>query len=307
MLLLALLAGGPLGPTWGPGVSAAFAAETPSETPAAEPTDAPVDAPAAVVEAAPGDAPTVATVDAAPIPAGTYVVQAGDTLYSIARRGTVKVDVLVAANKLEDANVIRQGQKLVIPPAGTAGPAVVLEAAQVDAPRSISPVRAAEAPAQGGPVQASASVVTPSPIPEPKPVPSGTPTVTVKTTRVATLAWPIALQSPRIVISQAFRPGHRGIDIAAPTGTPIKAAAGGTVVSSDKGGDGYGWKVILDHGDGVHTWYAHLSELSVAVGDRVATGQQIGLVGSTGHSTGPHLHFELRVNGTHIDPRSVLP
>ncbi len=300
MLLLALLAGGPLGPSGVLGVPVAYAADTPSETPVDGPTDAPAEAP--------GNAPAEATAEAAPIPPGTYVVKAGDTLYSIARRGTVKVDVLVAANKLEDANVIRQGQKLVIPPpgtAGSAGPAVVLAAAQADAPRSISPVRAATAPAQGGLVQAL--VVTPSPTPESKPAPSGTPTVTVKTTRVATLGWPIALQSPRIVISQPFRPGHRGIDIAAPTGTPIKAAAGGTVIASDKGGDGHGWKVVLDHGDGVHTWYAHLSELSVAVGDRVSTGQQIGLVGSTGHSTGPHLHFELRFNGTHIDPGMALP
>lgn len=98
---------------------------------------------------------------------------------------------------------------------------------------------------------------------------------------------------------------HDGLDIAAPTGTPIQAALGGTV--SHAGWiKGYGHSVILDHGDGTTTLYAHASELLVTPGDRVDRGAEIARVGSTGHSTGPHLHFEVRKEGRAVDPRGLL-
>ncbi|MSQ01934.1 MAG: peptidase M23 [Myxococcales bacterium] len=96
---------------------------------------------------------------------------------------------------------------------------------------------------------------------------------------------------------------HHGLDLAAPQGTPVLAAAGGTVRYSGRRG-GYGNVVIVEHDDGTETRYAHCRDLSVKVGERVASGQAIATVGSTGRSTGAHLHFEVRRGGEAIDPAS---
>lgn len=98
---------------------------------------------------------------------------------------------------------------------------------------------------------------------------------------------------------------HTGLDIAAPRGTPIKAAASGTVVhAGDKGS--LGNLVVLDHGNGVQTYYGHCDTINVDVGDRVSQGAVIARVGSTGNSTGYHLHLEIRVNGVARNPQNYL-
>lgn len=94
---------------------------------------------------------------------------------------------------------------------------------------------------------------------------------------------------------------HRGIDLAAPAGSPIYAPAAGVVSGAGWAG-GYGISVILEHGGGLQTRYGHMSSFVVAVGQSVAAGSVIGYVGSTGLSTGPHLHYEIRSNGQSIDP-----
>jgi murein DD-endopeptidase MepM/ murein hydrolase activator NlpD len=99
---------------------------------------------------------------------------------------------------------------------------------------------------------------------------------------------------------------HPGFDLAAKTGTPVSAAAAGTVVSAGPAGT-YGNLVTVRHGNGVETRYAHLSATTVKAGDHVDAGQQIGNVGTTGYSTGPHLHFEVRKDGQAIDPAPFLP
>jgi murein DD-endopeptidase MepM/ murein hydrolase activator NlpD len=99
---------------------------------------------------------------------------------------------------------------------------------------------------------------------------------------------------------------HSGIDIGAPYGTPVLAAAGGEVIQSGYFG-GYGYSVMLYHGGGYATWYAHLSSIDVSMGQLVARGGQVGRVGSTGWSTGPHLHFEIRINGAAQNPMEYLP
>jgi len=98
---------------------------------------------------------------------------------------------------------------------------------------------------------------------------------------------------------------HEGIDISASSGTPIWAAAAGTVIWSGWRG-GYGNCVVVDHGNGLATLYAHGSALLVGVGEHVSQGQTVALVGSTGNSSGPHLHFEVRVNGVAVDPLLYL-
>jgi murein DD-endopeptidase MepM/ murein hydrolase activator NlpD len=95
---------------------------------------------------------------------------------------------------------------------------------------------------------------------------------------------------------------HLGIDLAAPIGTPIYAPADGLVVSSDWSSSGYGQMITIDHGYGLTTRYAHLSESLVEAGSKVVRGQVIAKVGNTGRSTGPHLHFETVLGGVHVDP-----
>lgn len=98
---------------------------------------------------------------------------------------------------------------------------------------------------------------------------------------------------------------HTGLDIAASTGTPIAAAASGTVTFSGRKGS-FGNMIVITHGNGVQTYYAHCSALYVSAGTQVSQGQTIAAVGSTGNSTGPHLHLEVRVNGVAYNPQNYV-
>ena len=120
------------------------------------------------------------------------------------------------------------------------------------------------------------------------------------------LAWP--LTAP--VLGDLFGPRgnrwHTGIDLPAPLGTPVYSARSGEVVWSGWR-DGYGLLVTVAHGHGERTLYAHLSRIDVRVGVWIGQGVRVGLVGATGHATGPHLHFEVRVRGAAVDPQRALP
>jgi peptidoglycan hydrolase-like protein with peptidoglycan-binding domain len=98
---------------------------------------------------------------------------------------------------------------------------------------------------------------------------------------------------------------HAGLDFIAPAGAPVVAARGGRVVWAGALSS-FGNTVVVNHGTGVRTLYAHLSQIDVALLERVGRGDRLGLVGSTGHSTGPHLHFEVRVRGAAVDPLGAL-
>lgn len=101
------------------------------------------------------------------------------------------------------------------------------------------------------------------------------------------------------------RRSHNGVDLAAPTGTPIRATGDGIVEMAKRYG-GYGLYVQLDHGGKLETRYAHMSRMAVSAGERVVKGQIIGYVGSTGNSTGPHLHYEVRIAGAPVDPSPYM-
>lgn len=101
-------------------------------------------------------------------------------------------------------------------------------------------------------------------------------------------------------------PYNGGIDYAAPTGTPVECAAPGRVIRVRKDEAGYGWHALVEHDGNYQTLYAHLSQIDVSAGQKLAAGDIIGRVGSTGNSTGPHLHFEVRKDGTPVDPAPLL-
>jgi hypothetical protein len=119
------------------------------------------------------------------------------------------------------------------------------------------------------------------------------------------LAWPV--DAP---VGDPFGPRgnrfHAGIDLTAPSGSAVAAAAGGRVVYAGWLAGGWGNLVVVAHGSGVRTMYAHLSRIDVRLGQPVATGTRVGAVGATGDATGPHLHFEVRVRGAAVDPGSAL-
>ena len=107
------------------------------------------------------------------------------------------------------------------------------------------------------------------------------------------------------VNSRVRSSSHTGLDIATASGTPVKAAASGTVTFSGWKGS-YGYMLVISHGNGVQTYYAHCSALYASVGQTVSQGEVVAAVGSTGNSTGPHLHLEIRVNGVAYNPQNYL-
>lgn len=123
--------------------------------------------------------------------------------------------------------------------------------------------------------------------------------------KIATLPVTGTISSRYGVSSKIRVSTHTGLDIATTKGTPIKVVADGTVTFAAYSGS-YGYLVKVDHGNGVETWYGHTSKMLVKAGQEVKSGDTIALVGSTGNSTGPHLHFEVRINGEHVNPQKYL-
>ncbi|MCX4470066.1 M23 family metallopeptidase [Micromonospora sp. NBC_01655] len=172
----------------------------------------------------------------------------------------------------------------------------------VPAAPSASPTTPSPSPSNASASASPTKQVTTKPKAKPKPMPK-------KTSRPAP-SWVIPMAGAQITSCYGQRWGtlHAGIDFALPAGTPIHAAAAGTVVKAGDVGDGYGISVFVDHGNGYLTHYAHQSRTAVSVGDRVKAGQVIGYEGSTGDSTGPHLHFEVHQGQmwNQVDPAPFL-
>ncbi|MEH1012254.1 M23 family metallopeptidase [Micromonospora sp. CPCC 206060] len=197
---------------------------------------------------------------------------------------------------------------------GVAGVSVVTAGADDDAPEptavALDEQSRAEATARADradrePVPSPSATATTPPVPV-SPAPPATTKKTPATRATSTPAKPKPKPKPKAAWVNPMPAGdvtscygmrwgvlHAGIDLAAPAGTTVRAAAAGTVVNAGWDFTGYGISVVIDHGNGYLTHYAHLSETAAAVGDRVAAGETIGYEGSTGDSTGPHLHFEV--------------
>lgn len=274
-------------------------------------TTATGDALAAPTETPPADA-APGPSDQAAAPAGelvkTYVVQPGDTVLGLAERFGVTPETILSANSSLAGNpdLLRLGQEILIPTASgvlhVVAPGDTLKGIaqryQADVQKTIDfkPNGLVE-PYVLHPGQKILVVggVWTAP---------GTSTVdgAAETGATGSFIWPCTGR-----ISQGSWARHVAIDIAAPTGTPIFAADSGTVIESGWTDVGYGQYVIIDHGNGFRTLYAHMSKRLVSKGAKVQRGQKIGLVGSTGNSTGPHLHFEIYRNGVLQNPLKYLP
>ena len=127
--------------------------------------------------------------------------------------------------------------------------------------------------------------------------------VTLSTVTKRTIQYPLQVG----YISQGYSIFHPALDLAAPRGTEVKPIKDGVVEDVSRSRVGYGNAIIINHGNGIKSLYAHLSKINVSKGDRVTLFDTIGNVGATGHSTGPHLHLEVRKNGIPINPFAVLP
>ena len=243
----------------------------------------------------------------------TYTVQAGDTVQSIADLFGLQPTTIMWANPaIEDApDLLRIGQEVTILPIDGAYHKV----AEGDTLESIAEEYKIESEAittcEYNPLDLSDHLIKEDmwlivPGGEkpyvPKVVTTYAGAVPEGARGTGRFQWPVLG-----MITQGYWYGHRAIDIGAPTGSAVVAADGGFVSFAGWTDVGYGYLVVIDHANGFATYYAHLSNIYVFDGQAVERGQVIGAVGSTGWSTGPHLHLEVRYYGTQQNPRAYLP
>lgn len=257
-----------------------------------------------------------------------YVVQEGDNLWLIARRNDTYVEDIKQANQLTSEN-LKLGQELIVIKSkplltvlaqveGAKVEAIPYETQVVVDANASTSVKVRE---QGSDGQKKITynavkkngVIAERQITSEEVLKNPISRVLVKGQQVVQVAsrgssgiskgvldWPV--YGP---ISQYSRAGHRAIDITGKVGTALHASGSGYVVEAGWNG-GYGKTIVIDHGNGYSTRYAHCNSLSVAVGQKVSRGQAIATLGNTGRSTGPHCHFEVMYNGSAINPLSVL-
>lgn len=237
----------------------------------------------------------------------THVVQRGETLWDIALAYDIDVDTILAANDIPDIHRLQVGQELSILTVRGALHTVRRGESLWDISRaydvSIDEIVATNNIANPSRIQVNQELI----------IPGGQAAaaalrreqlVSSSGQLLRNFDWPTTGR-----ISSRYGPRwgrmHNGLDLAVPIGTPIYAAAAGTVTHSGPMGT-YGILVIIDHGNGVETRYAHLNRALVRVGQRVQRGALIAHSGNTGNSTGPHLHFEIRHRGQAVDPEAYL-
>lgn len=245
-----------------------------------------------------------------------YAVEGGDTLYSIGSKFKISVDALRYVNNLNESAYLKVGQEITIPP--VAG--LVHKVSSGDSLQSIA--NKYDVPTQAiadfnylietSKLAVGTELVIPgAKIPQPVVVPSqilptnlaNGPSVD-KSASKGWCMWPSTVR----IITQYFSWYHNGLDIATPWGSmpPLFACAGGTVTRAGWDPWGLGLHVRINHGNGYETVYGHMSRLDVSYGEEVSKGDVIGLMGSTGHSTGPHVHFIVNYKGTPQNPLNYI-
>ncbi|PEQ14610.1 hypothetical protein B2G71_03320 [Novosphingobium sp. PC22D] len=238
--------------------------------------------------------------------ASSYVVAPGDSLGGVALRAGVPRVLIAEANGLEPPYVIRIGQTLKIPRTGAHTVAAGETGFAIAMARGVpwSDIAVANGLDPDAPLRPGARLLIPTVVDAPmkgasSPLPPGTPE-----TR---FAWPLSGDVRRSFTERGTSAYHDGLDIRAARGTAVRAAAAGEVLFAGKEEKDFGNLVVIDHGNGWHTAYGFLSRITVKQGHKVARGERIGLVGSSGRARGDELHFEVRHDGAPVDPMPELP
>ncbi|TSC87998.1 MAG: Lipoprotein [Microgenomates group bacterium Gr01-1014_5] len=283
-----------------------------AELPGGNPWQLP--APSAVLSAATENPATITSVsDKVRDKVMDYEVQDGDTISTIAEKFGVSVETILWQNKLTKTSKLKSGQKIqVLPVTGVLhkvakGETIYSIAKKLDAePQAIVdfPFNTFVNDETFALAVGQELVIPDGTMPEERPVTSLARRQTPNAGAVAasgSFAWPV-----QGTFTQGFSWYHKGIDIANRAAPDILAADSGTIVNASASAGGYGILVIIDHGNGYQTLYAHLSQLYVGVGQTVRRGDALGKMGSTGRSTGTHLHFEILTGGGKINPLEAL-
>ncbi|PIY93658.1 MAG: hypothetical protein COY69_00520 [Candidatus Magasanikbacteria bacterium CG_4_10_14_0_8_um_filter_32_14] len=249
-----------------------------------------------------------------------YTVQVDDVIGEIAKRFGISINTILWANNLTTRSYIQPNQTLIILPMDGVTHKVikgdtVSKIARIYDADSTQIVKFNKLEKDGADIVVGETLIIPGgEKPTPKVAPAliaNRPSSFNKVVPVSSVLapagsgylWPTDAK----IITQYFGLTHNALDIAAPIGTRIYATKAGTVIISQCGWNGgYGCYIKIDHGNGIISLYGHNSKLLVNVGDYVVQGQNISLMGSTGHSSGPHTHFEIRVNGKNVNPLSYV-
>ncbi|MEJ2458664.1 MAG: LysM peptidoglycan-binding domain-containing M23 family metallopeptidase [Novosphingobium sp.] len=263
------------------------------------------------------------TATASPADESVHIVRPGETLSGIAVRAKVPRVLIAEANGLQPPFIVKVGQKLHIPRTrhhavvdGDTGFSLAMKYGvpweQIATANDLDPAAPLKTgenlliPTLLNPPPTGVSKLDPAPVPDtPAAPPSSAPAPAHAPAKTARFGWPVS--GP---IRRGYATGsnyHDGLDIKAAKGTMVRAAAAGTVKFAGKEKDQFGNLVVIDHGDGWYTAYGFLSRITVKEGAKVAAGERIGLVGSTGLAKGNELHFEVRQDGKPVDPLEELP
>lgn len=249
-----------------------------------------------------------------------YEVKTGDTISTIAEHFGISTDTIKWANNLEGVNSIKPGQKIkILPVTGvvhtvksgdtlesvakkyTAEAQAILDFPFNDVPDDFK-LKVGQVLVVPNGVQPAAAPVIQRSAPVVGQFYTGVASSTFQAPGGGNFIWPT-----KGIITQYFAWYHPALDIADRSGPPVMASDGGTVIVAGwPDNSGYGNRVVIDHGNGYTTLYGHFANVYVSAGERVSRGQTIGRMGTTGRSTGTHLHFEIRYKGIALNPKSIL-